>query len=216
MTRAFALLLSSCCLMPAVAQDSPETITVPEETMQKLVIHKVKPLVRAETESPTQGTVVWNAIISEAGNIESLQMVSGHPMLVPAALRAVKQWRYRPYEVNGIPRAVETTIRVEFAKEGAETIASEAESPVLATAEDMRGRLIYRVGPIYPRSRGKRGSRAWWFSGSSSTNWVRLAIRRWFADIRCSLRPRWMRLRSGGTSHMSPMEGQPKLRLRCG
>jgi len=150
MTRAFALLLSSCCLMPAVAQDSPETITVPEETMQKLVIHKVKPLVRAETESPTQGTVVWNAIISEAGNIESLQMVSGHPMLVPAALRAVKQWRYRPYEVNGIPRAVETTIHVEFAKEGAETIASEAESPVLATAEDMRGRLIYRVGPIYP------------------------------------------------------------------
>jgi TonB family protein len=150
MMRAVAPLLLSCCLMAAVAQDSPETITVPEETMQKLLIHKVKPLVPEETESPVQAAVVLNAIISKAGSIESLQMVSGDPMLVPAALGAVKQWRYRPYEVNGIPRAVETTIHVEFSNQGAETIATEAESPALATAEDMRGRLIYRVGPIYP------------------------------------------------------------------
>lgn len=150
MTRAFALLLLSCGLMPAVAQDLPDTITVPEEAMQKLVIHKVKPVVQAEGEMRIHGTVVLDAIISKGGSIESLQMVSGHPMLVPAALGAVKQWRYRPYEVNGIPRAVETTIRVEFLKEEAEKAAPEAESPVLATADDMRGRLIYRVGPIYP------------------------------------------------------------------
>src|SRR6476620_7464118 len=117
MTRAFALLLLSCCLMPAVAQDSPVTINVPEETMQKLVIHKVKPDVPAEPGMRIEVTVVLDAIIGKRGSIESLQMVSGHPMLVPAALGAVKQWRYRPYEVNGIPRAVETTIRVEFLNE---------------------------------------------------------------------------------------------------
>jgi len=150
MTRAFALLWLSCGLMPAVAQDLPDAITVPEETMQKLVIHKVKPLVQAEGEMRIQGTVVLDAIISKGGSIESLQMVSGHPMLVPAALGAVKQWRYRPYEVNGIPRAVETTIRVEFLNEEAERAAPEKESPILANADDMRGRLIYRVAPIYP------------------------------------------------------------------
>lgn len=150
MTRAFALLLLNCCLMPAIAQDSPDTIPVPEETMQKLVIHKVKPLVQRDGEMRIQGTVVLNAIISNAGTIESLQMVSGHPMLVGAALGAVRQWRYRPYKVNGIPKAVETTIRVEFLKEEAETTAAEEESPVQGTADVMPGRLIYRVGPIYP------------------------------------------------------------------
>ena len=43
-----------------------------------------------------------------------LQLVSGHPMLVPAAIEAVKQWRYRPYLLNGAPVEVETTITVIF------------------------------------------------------------------------------------------------------
>lgn len=73
-------------------------------------------------------------------------------MLVPAALEAVKQWKYRPYDVNGIPRVVETTIRVEFsrASEGGTGTSAPAESPVLVTAEDMRDRLVYKVAPVYP------------------------------------------------------------------
>ena len=74
-------------------------------------------------------------------------------MLVPAAIEAVKQWKYRPYEVNGIPRVIETTIRVEFSKAsegGTGTSAPQAESPILVTAEDMRDRLVYKVAPVYP------------------------------------------------------------------
>ena len=151
MKCSFGVLLLSCCVMPGLAQDSQDLMSVPEETMQKL--HMVKPVLPAEPGMRIPGTVVLNVIIDKAGNVESLQTVSGHPMLVAAAQTAVKQWRYRPYEVNGIPRAVETTIRVEFSEpsdERSEASTPAAESPILATAEDMRERLLHKVAPVYP------------------------------------------------------------------
>jgi len=60
------------------------------------------------------GVVLLKAIISKQGAIEELQLVTGHPLLVPAAIEAVKQWRYRPYLLNGEPVEVETTIVVNF------------------------------------------------------------------------------------------------------
>jgi TonB family protein len=62
-----------------------------------------------------QGTVVLKAIISREGSIENLTVVSGHPFLVPAALDAVKQWKYRPYFFNDEPVEVDTEISVNFA-----------------------------------------------------------------------------------------------------
>lgn len=61
-----------------------------------------------------QGTVKLHAIISAQGGIESLQVVEGHPMLVAAAMDAVKQWRYKPYMLDGQPVEVETTVFVNF------------------------------------------------------------------------------------------------------
>ena len=61
-----------------------------------------------------QGPVVLAAVISKAGTIEHLQVLSGHPMLVNAALDAVSQWRYRPYVLNGEVIEVETQITVNF------------------------------------------------------------------------------------------------------
>ncbi len=61
-----------------------------------------------------QGQVVLVAIISKQGTIENLQTVSGHPLLVPAAIEAVRLWRYRPYLLNGVPVEVETQITVNF------------------------------------------------------------------------------------------------------
>ena len=61
-----------------------------------------------------QGTVLLEAIITKSGTIESLKVVQGHPMLVPAALEAVRQWRYRPTLLNGEPVDVITTIEVHF------------------------------------------------------------------------------------------------------
>jgi periplasmic protein TonB len=61
-----------------------------------------------------QGTVELRAIISKAGTIENLVVVSGHPLLVKSALDAVRQWRYRPYLLNHEPIEVETEVTVNF------------------------------------------------------------------------------------------------------
>lgn len=61
-----------------------------------------------------QGSVVLVALISKAGTIDNLRAVSGPPMLVPAAVSAVSQWRYRPYILNNEPIEVETQITINF------------------------------------------------------------------------------------------------------
>jgi TonB family protein len=70
------------------------------------------PVIAKQTK--TEGTVVLHAIISRDGRITALEVVSGHPLLVQAALEAVLQWRYRPTYLGGEPVEVETTITVIF------------------------------------------------------------------------------------------------------
>ena len=65
-----------------------------------------------------QGSVVVFALISKAGTIENLQVLSGHPMLVASAIEAIRQWRYRPYILNSEPIEVETQITVTFSLAG--------------------------------------------------------------------------------------------------
>ena len=60
------------------------------------------------------GKVILHALISKEGTIEGLTLVSGHPMLAPSAIEAVKRWKYRPYLLNGEPVQVDTTIEVNF------------------------------------------------------------------------------------------------------
>jgi len=61
-----------------------------------------------------QGTVVLEAVISKAGRIESVHVVSGPDMLRRAATEAVQGARYRPYLLSGEPTEVQTTITVVF------------------------------------------------------------------------------------------------------
>jgi periplasmic protein TonB len=67
--------------------------------------------------SGIQGQVKLHAIIARDGRIQSLNVISGPPLLVRAALEAVEQWRYRPYVLNGEAVEVETFITVNFKKE---------------------------------------------------------------------------------------------------
>ena len=62
-----------------------------------------------------EGTVRLHAIIAKDGSVQNLEVLSGDPLLVDAALKAVRQWRYRPTQVNGSPVEVDTTISVTFA-----------------------------------------------------------------------------------------------------
>jgi protein TonB len=61
-----------------------------------------------------QGVVKLHALISKEGTIENLTVISGHPLLVSAALEAVKQWVYQPTLLNSEPVGVETEIDVNF------------------------------------------------------------------------------------------------------
>ena len=65
-----------------------------------------------------QGTVKLTAIISKTGSIEKLEVLQGHPLLIPAALTAVNQWRYRPTLLNGTPVEVVTQVDVNFTLRG--------------------------------------------------------------------------------------------------
>lgn len=61
-----------------------------------------------------QGAVVIKAIISRDGTIEHVELLSGPGLLTSAAMQAVRQWKYRPYYLNGEPVEVETQITVNF------------------------------------------------------------------------------------------------------
>jgi protein TonB len=79
------------------------------------LLHKVQPAYPPlARQARVQGAVELRAIIGKTGAIENLVVVRGHPMLATAAVEAVKQWRYRPYLLNGEPIEVETDITVNF------------------------------------------------------------------------------------------------------
>jgi protein TonB len=87
--------------------------------MEGNLIYKVQPIYPPLARAARiQGPVHLRAIISRTGAIENLQAIDGHPMLVGAALDAVRQWRYRPYILNGDPVEVETQVTVNFSLSG--------------------------------------------------------------------------------------------------
>jgi protein TonB len=110
-------MINSTAAVPKIA--TPQRVRVSTGVATGLLIRKVQPnyppLAR---QARIQGTVVLQAEISKEGTIQNLQLISGHPMLAPAAIEAVKQWRYKPYLLNGEPVAVDTQVQVNFTLSG--------------------------------------------------------------------------------------------------
>lgn len=103
----------------AVPKVAVQRVRVSQGVTAGLVVHKVQPnyppLART---ARVQGSVVLAAIIGKDGSIQNLHVISGHPLLTQAALDAVKQWRYRPYVLNGEPVEVDTQVTVNFTLSG--------------------------------------------------------------------------------------------------
>jgi len=107
----------SVAALPKIA--TPQRVRVSSGVQSGLLVRKVQPMYPPlARQARIQGTVVLQAQISKNGDIENLQLVSGHPMLAPAAIEAVKQWKYKPYLLNGEPVEVETTVQVNFSLAG--------------------------------------------------------------------------------------------------
>lgn len=99
--------------MPTVSRRGSNVRT--SVMMEGNLIHRVEPQYPSMARQlHIEGSVVIAAWISREGLIERAQVESGHPLLVHAALDAVRQWRYRPYYLNHEPVEVQTQITVNF------------------------------------------------------------------------------------------------------
>jgi TonB family protein len=109
------LLFSIALTTLAASQIGPQRIRVGDSVMTGQLVTKVAPVYSPlARQARIQGVVVLKAVISKSGDVESMQLISGHPMLAPSAIEAVKQWKYKPYLLNGEPVEVETNVTVNF------------------------------------------------------------------------------------------------------
>lgn len=100
---------------PVEQKKAPTRIRVGGQVQQANLIRQPKPIYPPlAKQARIQGVVRFNAIIGKDGTIQNLQLISGHPLLVPAAEEAVKQWLYKPTLLNGEPVEVATVIDVNF------------------------------------------------------------------------------------------------------
>lgn len=179
LTAVLVLMMSLSCI--SAAQTPPPRIRVSSGVAAGLLKTRVPPVYPPlARQARIQGTVNLNVVVDQDGNVQDISLISGHPMLVPAAIEAVKQWKYQPYLVNGVPLNVETQVQVNFslsnnpspeqpAANGAvgnapggmlgSVLASvpPAQSPRIATPQRIRvssgvsqGLLVKKVAPLYP------------------------------------------------------------------
>jgi periplasmic protein TonB len=111
--------IARATLPPMLKPPPPQKLRVSSGVAQGMLVYQLKPQYpRLAMQARIQGTVVLQAVIGKDGSVQDLRLVSGHPMLAPAAIEAVKQWRYRPYMLNGEPVEVDTQINVNFSLGG--------------------------------------------------------------------------------------------------
>jgi protein TonB len=116
-SRAANPALVPASLPPTTTAKSPSSdlLEVPEDFADDQVIHRVHPVYPKQARvHKLQGTVVLEAIVNKQGKVDSLQLVSGDPVLAAAAADAVKLWRYKPYMHNGDFTDFQTRVTVDF------------------------------------------------------------------------------------------------------
>jgi protein TonB len=100
---------------PPMAPTPAGPVRVSGGVMASLALHKVDPVYPEDAKAKgIRGAVVLHAIIDQQGKIDKLSVISGPGPLRDAALSAVRQWTYKPYQLNGRPVSVQTTVTVNF------------------------------------------------------------------------------------------------------
>jgi len=92
-----------------------EPVDLPEDLSQKLLLEKVQPSYPEQAlRVGLQGPVVLQAWIGRDGTIRDLKLIRGSLVLGQAAYKAVRQWRYQPYLLNGRAVEAQTYVTVDF------------------------------------------------------------------------------------------------------
>lgn len=126
-TGQFGTALSTAVALPPVAAPRPVTPSASQKPLvsgpvkvggdvaaAKLIYGPAPIYPRIAVTARSQGSVKLEAVIAADGSIRNLRVVAGPPLLVNAALEAVRQWRYRPTLLNGVAVEVITEIDVNF------------------------------------------------------------------------------------------------------
>lgn len=101
--------------LPQLATATPQRIRVSQGVTQGLLVRKVQPQYPAMArENRVEGDVLLEAVIGENGAVRDVKAISGPSLLIPPALQAVRQWRYKPYLLNSQPVEVITQIKLQF------------------------------------------------------------------------------------------------------
>ena len=94
---------------------APRRIRVPAQIAEANLVYDVAPKYPSEAgRARIEGTVVLLAVIGKDGSVEDVRVKSGLSVLAQAAIEAVKQWRYRPYLLNGEPVEIDSHITINF------------------------------------------------------------------------------------------------------
>ena len=109
--------LGSTRSVPVIAK-TPELnkrMRIASRVAEANLIHDVAPTYPPEAgRARIEGAVVLLAVIGKDGTVQDVRVESGLPVLAQAAIDAVKQWRYRPYLLNGEPIEVDSKITINF------------------------------------------------------------------------------------------------------
>jgi len=115
MPMALSITMMTTTPAPAATKAPAGLVTVSESAAEGLLIKKVDPNYpdQARDQKP-DGLVQLRLNINKAGDVTSVKALHGNPLLVDAATTAVKQWKYKPYFVNGTPTEIETSVTLHF------------------------------------------------------------------------------------------------------
>ncbi len=101
--------------VPAKVTPPAQKLRVSSGVAEGQLIHQVSPKYPSQArQAHIQGTVALQAVIGKDGSVQGLRVLSGPPLLVPAAMEAVKEWRYKPFYLNGEASDADTQINVKF------------------------------------------------------------------------------------------------------
>ena len=113
-----------CVLVPATfAQIRPAGIRLRENVIRGLREKRVDPAYpQAALKASVHGLVELQVKISQTGEVQNVQLVSGDPVLASSAIEAVKQWHYKPYLLNGAAMTVFTKVTLNYERSSGEGV----------------------------------------------------------------------------------------------
>jgi protein TonB len=92
-----------------------QTLNISQGVSQGLLLKKVQPVYPPNAlRMRIEGAVKLSATVGKTGSITAVKVISGEPLLGQAAMEAVKQWKYKPYLLNGDPVEIQTEVTINF------------------------------------------------------------------------------------------------------